>query len=226
MSPAPFPVRTRPTRPRTRAARSLHKPVPEDFQQVGPLTPDRITGIVLCGGESTRMGEDKAGLEVGGEQLLDRAVRMLLPRVGELVLACGPEPRYTDRGLRLALDGKPGLGPLEGLRSGLAATTTAWALALACDMPAADGSLEALLRGAQREDQIVHFTTGGYPEPLCTLYHRSVLPALEQSLQSGGRRMLSFWPGLRVRALDGPGDGALANINTPGDLARARDSAR
>ena len=225
MSPLAFPVRTGPTRPRTRTGRSLHKPVPEDFQQAGPPTPDRITGIVLCGGESRRMGEDKAALEVGGEALLDRAVRMLLPRVREIVLACGPEPRYTDRGLRLALDGQPGLGPLEGLRSGLSATTTDWALALACDMPAATEPLEALLRGAHREDQIVHFTTGGYPEPLCALYHRSVLPALEQSLRSGGRRMLSFWSGLRVRALDGPDDGAFANVNTRDDLARARDTA-
>lgn len=226
MSPQALPVRARRSRTRTRATPSLHKPVSEDFQQAGPLAPDRITGIVLCGGESRRMGEDKAALEIGGEPLLDHAVRMLEPHVGEIVLACGPEPRYTDRGLRLALDGQPGLGPLEGLRSGLATTKTDWALALACDMPAADGPLETLLRGAQREDQIVHFTTGGYPEPLCTLYHRSVLPALEQSLRSGGRRMLSFWSDLKVRALDGPGDGAFANVNTRDDLARARNSAR
>lgn len=200
--------------------------MPDELQQTGPLVPDQITGVVLCGGASRRMGQDKAALEVAGEALLDRAVRMLTPHVHEVVLACGPEPRYADRGLRLALDAAPGRGPLEGLRAGLAAASTDWVLALACDMPAAEGSLVALIEGAREGDQVVHFTARGLPEPLCALYGRAALPALEEALARGERRMVCFWSSLRVRALPAPSDDVFSNVNTPDDLARARAADR
>jgi molybdopterin-guanine dinucleotide biosynthesis protein A len=200
--------------------------VPDDLQQTGPLVPDQITGVVLCGGASRRMGQDKAALEVAGEALLDRAIRMLTPHVHEVVLACGPAPRYEDRGLRLALDVASECGPLEGLRVGLAAATTEWVLALACDMPAAEGSLAVLLGGVREGDQVVHFTGSGLPEPLCTLYGPGALPALEEALARGERRMVCFWPSLSVRALAAPDGDVFSNVNTPEDLARARAAAR
>ena len=107
--------------------------MPDEPLQKGHLTAERITGVVLCGGASRRMGQDKATLEVAGERLLDRAVEALSGHVNEVLLACGAEERYADRGLRLALDAGADLGPLGGLGAGLAQARTEWVLLLACD---------------------------------------------------------------------------------------------
>jgi len=168
------------------------------------------------------MGQDKATLEVAGQRLLDRAVDALAGHACEVVLACGPEERYADRGLRLALDAGSDLGPLGGLGAGLAQARTDWVLLLACDMPAAGAALGALRAGVREGDQVVHFESGGHPEPTCALYHASTRAPIEAALAAGERKVSSFWAGLAVRALSVPDTGPFANVNTPEDLARAR----
>ncbi len=204
----------------------------DDCEAVDPLDRERITGVILCGGASRRMGRDKAELEVGGQGLLDHAIELARDTTARVVLACGAEPRYADRGLPLVLDPLPSQGPLAGLLAGLRFAAreedaSEWVLLLACDMPAARSAVQRLLTQVREGDQIVHFLRNGYPEPLCALYHRSVLGAVERALASGERRMTSFWAPLHVHALTvEDGGDSLQNVNTPADLASARASAR
>lgn len=201
--------------------------MPEDQHETGGevgLPRANLTGIVLCGGASRRMGaEDKAVLDVGGKPLLDRAVEILQPRTKEVLLACGTEPRYRTRGLRLVLDeGAAGGGPLTGLAAGLAAATTDWVLLLASDMPFAGPAVDGLLAAVQPNDDLIHYVVGGYPEPLCALYHQRVLGPLRAALEAGERRMICFWDGLNVRAIESENQAPFRNLNTPHDLASAR----
>lgn len=197
-----------------------------DGPSISRLTPASLTGAILCGGRSRRLGQDKALAEVSGQDLLARAIQLLRPRVHEVLLACGPAPRYESRGLRLAVDGAPDLGPLGGLRAALEAATTDWVLLLACDMPTAEAAVAALLCAEPGTDQVLYFEHEGpdepLPEPLCALYHRDVLPAVEAALARGRRRMISFWPDVRRRALRPPGSAAFHNVNTPEDLDAVR----
>ena len=71
-----------------------------------------VVGVVLCGGESSRMGEDKAKLRVGERAMVDHVVGALSGACEEVVLACGTSPRYEDRGLKLVMDSSAGRGLL------------------------------------------------------------------------------------------------------------------
>jgi molybdopterin-guanine dinucleotide biosynthesis protein A len=187
---------------------------------------DSITGVVLCGGQSRRMGRDKALIELDGESLVARATRTLAAVCDEVWLATGSTPRYVDLGLHSVLDALEGAGPLAGLTAALGELDREWLAVLACDLPQVDARLFADLRDhARREnlDACLAETPGGR-EPLCAVYRRSCAPAAQRALASGERRMVSFWEAstdLKVGTLRARcGDPGL-NLNTPQDLERA-----
>lgn len=197
-----------------------------------------LTGLVLCGGNSRRMGTDKAVLDLGGRALLSRAVELLRPLTREVFLATGAVDRYADIGCRCVHDSVVGGGPLAGLASGLAAAETPWVFLLACDMPRVDRELALALVEHARADELdlcVLESERGL-EPTCGVFHRRCLPAIEEALAAGRRRMNSFWKGtaedgrpLRAgtlrpgdsNALD-PGVDRAVNLNTPEELERER----
>lgn len=215
------------------------------------LTRADVTGVVLCGGGSRRMGQDKARLELAGQTLLERATESLDPLCVRTLVACGPVARYDDldKGLgtapetdveglgpRIVLDEYEDGGPLAGLAAGLAAAETEWILLLPCDMPGVGGEpLQTLLREAVASGADVTVLRGEHgPVPTCGVYRRDCLAAVRAALEVGKRRMISFWtaPGIVVRQI---GIGAcglapralregdpLLNVNTPADWGRAR----
>lgn len=183
------------------------------------------TGFVLAGGESRRMGRDKALLPWRGTTLLDHALERLTACCREVRILCGPRLRYQDRGVPVHVDGWHGAGPLAGLAAGLAVLGSDPGLFLAVDLPAVPVELLArLLEWADGHDAAVPVAAGG-PQPLCAVYRASCLPAVERRLASGDFKMTSFWPDVRVRqvteeelAAFGPAADVFRNINEPSDL--------
>ena len=196
-----------------------------------------VVGVVLCGGESSRMGEDKAKLRIGERAMVDHVVGALSGACEEVVLACGTSPRYEDRGLKLVMDSSGGRGPLEGIASCIEATQAEWALVLACDLPRVTPELPlSLLKRAQEEDlDVCLFESRRRREPLMAAYRRTGLPAMRAALSSGRRRVDSFYElevdGERLkvgilreseltqaaRELD-----VARNLNTPAELSSER----
>ena len=115
---------------------------------------ESAVGVVLCGGASRRMGTDKASLQVGETLLLDRAINALSGVTAEVVLACGVEPRYVRRGLRLVLDTGDGRGPLEGVAASLESCDVEWAAVLACDLPRITPEVPTALLERARSEQL------------------------------------------------------------------------
>lgn len=201
-----------------------------------------VSGLVLCGGASARMGRDKARLELGARSLLARALDALRPWCDELRLACGATARYGELGLALDLDRAPGLGPLAGLEAGLAAARHERVLAVAVDMPwLAEAPLGELLLELERTGADACLVDGPRGlEPLCGAWSRRALPAVRAALDAGARRVLApFESAFREegggRGPQGPPaalarlawsgrdrERALANLNTPEELERAR----
>ena len=196
-------------------------------------------GVVLCGGSSRRMGADKADLVLeDGTSFLERAVELARSCCGEVVLACGPGPRHAELGLPLAVDGVADGGPLAGLAAGLRALDREWCVALPLDMPRlVPRVLEALQDRAREQALDACFLVGDRGrEPLCAVYGRRALPAVEAALLAGERRVVSFLEpahgdqDLCVGELslcevfpEGGDPTCLMNVNTPDDLARLRD---
>ncbi len=186
------------------------------------------------------MGADKARLELDGRSLLERAAGALAAVAPTCILAPGPQARYAELGLPLALDRRPDLGPLGGLEAALswmhdAGLADGWLLALACDMPCATPeAFRALLAEADGADACLLAGARG-PEPLFAVYRAGLLAAVREALDAGERRMVSFHadrpggPRVRVlpaRRLGEEGERLLANLNTPEDLARAGRTVR
>lgn len=196
------------------------------------------TGVVLCGGQSRRMGRDKAMIEVGGRTLLESAVAALDAICGEVLLAPGGASRYASLGRREVLDAAAGAGPLAGLVAALEATRTEWLIALGCDMPGADARvLEELLRFAQEGGwEVTMLGSDAGVEPLCAVYRSSCAPAARAALAQGRTKLTSFHDGAALRVavrrsehfpaeLRGPAADAARNLNTPDDLAQALQAA-
>ncbi len=202
----------------------------ESNTPVGRTTPGpaEVTGVVLCGGRSRRMGTDKAVLEVGGRRMIDAVLDALQPLAGRVVLACGSAPRYGELGLTVALDGIADGGPLVGLLAGLEAADTEWCVVLASDMPrASSGIMEALIERAARDElDVCLLESESGIEPLFGVYRRSCIPAIRAALDAGERRMIAFHDGLSVGTLRRTGLGSTLNVNTPAELERARERAR
>lgn len=188
-------------------------------------------GFVVAGGQSTRMGRDKALLPWQGSTLLDHAIARLAAVCGEVRILCGPVRRYEDRGRPLVVDALPDGGPLAGIAAGLDSAGGAAGLYLGVDLPMVTVALLAALALENDADALVPVTPGG-PEPLCAVYRPGCRAAVHARLAAGDRRMTSFWPDVRVRTLEGQALAAFGdprrvfhNINAPADYAGVKDRA-
>lgn len=187
------------------------------------------TAIVLAGGDSQRMGSDKANLMLGNQTLLQRVIttmQLVFPQVIVSVRQLRPEIELPQ-----VCDDPSYAGPLAGLLSGLARVDTPWAFAVACDMPFV--GLPVIERLAQRRAgcQAVVPVVQGHPQPLAAFYARSCLDVMRAHLESGGKNSLRavlekldvcYVDEAEMLAAD-PGLRSFFDLDTPQDVARAID---
>ncbi len=191
---------------------------------------DQVNAFILAGGSSSRMGSDKALLELNGVPLLLRAARLLQPLAAS-VTVIGDSARYASLGLAVVPDDVPDLGPLGGIATALCISRTPWNLVIGCDLPYLTAAwLEFLISRAQasRADVLLPEGPRG-PEPLCAVYHARCAPLISAALERGVRKVTDGLAGLVIetvpqeewKAFDS--DGCLfKNMNSPADYEWAR----
>ncbi len=188
--------------------------------------------IVLAGGRSERMGQDKALLRRNGVTLLETVVTTLRPLVGEIVIVADRAGRYDLPDCRVVGDLYPNTGPLGGILTGLAALGPGAHLAVACDMPTLQPAvLRLLLDSVTPEWEVIVPSVGGRMEPLCAVYANTAARSLQEFHRRGGlalHRALSTMHTLRIpeeelRRYD-PSLLTFTNLNTPHDLERLQRS--
>lgn len=186
----------------------------------------RLSAIVLAGGQSSRMGQDKALIEIGGVPML-RRVCTAAGHCTSSVYVVARDDRYQallPPGCHLIIEtplGETPAGPIGGFLQGLTTTTTDWVLLLACDLPRLSG--EILQQCSQQLDQLPATAIALLPrsakgwEPLCGFYRRSSLTSLTDFVAGGGRSFQAWLAGQAIATLvvDEP---LLFNCNTPADL--------
>lgn len=196
------------------------------------------TAIILAGGDSRRMGSDKADLLLGDVTLLQRVVSTMEKLFPEVILSVRrprPEidlPQVCDEQL---VDGMQGAGPLAGLAAGLGHIATPWAFVVACDMPFMEPAVVELL-GRYRSNppsilpcQAVVPVVQGHPQPLAAFYARSCLGTIRAHLAGDGKRSLrAILEQLQVRYVDeaellraDPELRSFFDLDTPQDVALA-----
>ncbi len=186
-----------------------------------------ITGLILAGGQGTRMGgADKAQQMLHGKALLAHVADRLLPQVDELLVSAARADAYpeftTALKARIVTDELAGAGPLAGVHAGLKAARNEWLVTAPCDAPFLPADLVARLFAALNTgsaDLTLARTADGR-HPVFALMRRSVLPVLTQYLAAGGRKADGWYQGLKVIEVAFDDAKAFTNINTREELAR------
>lgn len=195
---------------------------------VRPYT--EVEAFLLAGGVSSRMGRNKALLEISGMPLLVRTARLLEPLVAA-VTVIGPPERYAALGLRIVPDDSPRLGPLGGMATALRISLCEWNLIVGCDLPYLSAAwLEWLIARAlgSQADALVPESARGL-EPLCAIYRGRCAPVLAVAIAAGVRKVTDAVSHLMLEKLTpaqwqaaAPGAEPFKNMNTPEDYAEAR----
>jgi molybdopterin-guanine dinucleotide biosynthesis protein A len=208
---------------------------------------DDLTVLLLCGGGSRRMGQDKLWLPLGadGMPLIRHVVARVRPLAAELIFSAAYSERLAGLAAELRAQGMPsevapdrypGAGPLAGLHAGRCAARCELLLAVAGDMPFVSPTLVRYLAGLLPGFDVVipelpHPLTGEpVKEPLHALYRRRCLGAVAARLAAGDRQMVSFLPDVRVRVVSpeeirpfDPEFRSFFNVNTPEDRRKAEE---
>jgi molybdopterin-guanine dinucleotide biosynthesis protein A len=179
--------------------------------------PGSSAGFVLAGGNSKRMGQDKALLPVGSTVLAAQIAANVAEAAGSVSLVGDPE-RYRRLQFPVIPDLYPGFGPVGGVLTALTASSAEWNLVVACDMPgAAAGFLASLLAEAAESDTdcTVPVTPDGRRHPLCAVYRRSAREPLRRAVEADIHRLLTAIQALNVHLYPVSEAGSLVNVNTP-----------
>ena len=188
---------------------------------------ENCTALILAGGESRRMGQDKANLLLGEHTLLQSVVATLQPLFAEVIVSVR-QPR-DEIDLPQVCDNPLHTGPLAGLVAGLESINTPWLFALACDMPFITPAVIEYLAQQRADCQAVVPMVNGYPQPLAAFYAASCLPVARDCLKGSGKHSLrELLKRLQVRYVNEAellkADPILASffdLDTPQDVAIA-----
>jgi molybdenum cofactor guanylyltransferase len=189
--------------------------------------------LVLCGGQSRRMGRSKAWLPFGGEVLLQRVVRLVATVADPIEVVAAPGQNLPELAANVAIlrDTVAGRGPLQALSTGLASLpdSSTFVYATATDVPFLEPRwILRLVELSDGQDLVIPFV-GGYYHPLAALYRkRTVLPAIEALLREDRLRAGFLVEAVKtrvvgdaeLRAVD-PGLGTVRNLNFPEDYEQA-----
>lgn len=194
------------------------------------LDPQRIAGLILAGGQGSRMdGRDKGLATLRGEPLVAHVARRLAPQVGQLIISANRNADVYARYGRVVADDTRDLGawqgPLAGLAAGLAAAAPCeWLVTVPCDVPFLPADLAMRLIDAAQAARapLAYAVADGRRHPACMAVRTSLLPSLRDYLLAGERKV-GLWQsqagGVGAAFDDAPD--AFMNLNTAEDLAAA-----
>ena len=199
-----------------------------------------LSVVIQAGGQSTRMGEDKALKPFLGRPLIQRVIERVAPLADEVIVTTNRPEDFTFLNLRLVPDLVPGRGPLGGLYTALASAVGDMVAVVACDMPFASAALlEAAARLMVQEEADVVIArelvagepvtkSGGY-EPFHAVYRRETcVAAIQSAIAADKWKVIAWFPSVKVRELTpaelaeiDPTGRAFWNVNTPEEFAEA-----
>jgi len=146
------------------------------------------TALILAGGDSRRMGQDKAALVLNGKALLQSVTATMQEVFPKVIVSV----RQVRDGLEVpqVCDTQVDSGPLAGLAAGIESVATPWIFAVACDMPFINPAVIEYLAGQRADCQAVVPVVHGYPQPLAAFYASSCLDEVHDILNGNGKHSL------------------------------------
>lgn len=188
-----------------------------------------LSVVIQAGGQSSRMGRDKALVPLADQPMIQHVLARLVGLGDETLVTTNNPDRFEFLDLPLVSDEHPGAGALPGLRTALRAARGDRVLIVACDMPFVNRLLlEYLITLSTQADVVVPRWNDRYQTMQSVYARKNCLAAVEDALAQGERRMISFYPQVKVRIVSpeeiaehDPRGRSFFNVNTPEDLLEA-----
>jgi len=189
-----------------------------------------MAGVILAGGESSRMGKNKAFIEVHGVRMIDRTVSLFKEIFGEVILVTNSPIEYLDVDIKIVKDLIPNIGPLGGIYTGLFFSSSPKAFFVGCDMPFLNKKVIQYFLALAESAEIVVHRLNDYWEPLHAVYSRSFMKSIERLIELGERRIIKGFKWTKVHEVTreeltplDPDLHSLLNFNTPEELKKLLD---
>jgi molybdenum cofactor guanylyltransferase len=186
-----------------------------------------VTGLILSGGKSKRMGRPKAFLPFEGSTVIGHIVSEIKDLFSEIFIVANEVESFEDLGVDVVKDILPHRGPLGGILSGLMTSSNHYAFVMACDMPLIDKRLVRELVSRRQDNDVVVLSHPQGIEPLFGVYSKNCIKPLEESLFAGNLSVQDFLSGLKAgiyewmpERVDADALPPFFNINTPQDYSR------
>lgn len=188
-----------------------------------------MIAALLAGGQSRRMGADKAFLDAGGAPMIERVITAIKPEVRDLVIVANDLERFEKYGLSVYQDVIKGMGPLSGLYTAFEKTGADEVFLIACDLPLLSGKIVRLIlsgAGARAGGEAVIPVVGGVEQGLLAIYRRPAIEKFRSRIEAASIQFDEFRNGLereyigesQLREVE-PDLRSFTNVNTPEDLA-------
>jgi molybdopterin-guanine dinucleotide biosynthesis protein A len=192
-----------------------------------------MTGIILSGGKSVRMGENKAFIEIDGVPIIHRIYTLFKELFQETIIVTNQKELFLNFDSRIYTDLLPNKGALGGLYTGVFFSNFPYSFCVACDMPFINKSLvQYLIKNTEGYDVIVPQTKDGL-QPLHAIYSKNCLDSIQKTIEGGKYKILDFYPLVKVKIIKEEDFGFLdplresfINVNTPEELRSIREAGK
>lgn len=188
-----------------------------------------VSGIILSGGQNSRMKANKAFLTVDGLSIIENAIKELNKFCSELIVVTNEPDLYVNLGTRVVTDVIPRMGPLSGIHAGLLSAACFYSFVVACDMPFVDGCLARYMIEHIEDSDVFVPQVDDYLQPLFAVYSKNCIQPIERCLRNDVRKIIAFYHEVRVKYLSETVIRKYAdihkvffNVNTPEELVSAR----
>lgn len=183
---------------------------------------ENITGIILAGGKSSRMGRDKGFVRINGAYMIEHVIAAVAPCVTSLIIIANTDD-YKQFGYPVIKDIIPDCGPMGGIYTGLLHSSTKQNIVVSCDIPFITPAIISQLATAADDSDVVCVSHSGKKEPLCARYRKICALKMISFLDAENFKMNEFLDSVNtglIYAENMPefNSQQLANINTPGEL--------
>lgn len=178
---------------------------------------EKVTGIIIAGGKSNRMGKNKALVKYRHQRLIDCAIQIFDPVVDFLIISSNtslPNVPYV-----MVKDEIKDIGPLGGLYTALKKSHTQNNIVIACDIPNVSSEFyDRLVKKLEGFDAAVAEHSNGKIEPLVAAYSKSIIPTIEECIDNKDYKLINLLKRINTNHVITRRSSMFVNINTPDDL--------
>lgn len=186
---------------------------------------NQLTGIILSGGKSSRMGQDKGFCELNKKPLITYSIDVLSPICNQILIGANSD-NYAKLGYPVIKDEITNIGPIGGIYSCLKSSKTNDNIILSCDMPLVTAELIAYILSERDDYEVIIPVFKGFQEPLCAYYNKSITPGLLEAINANKYKIQDVIKGLKTKfitiekSLPFYQENLFANMNSEQDLLR------